>query len=1122
MNNKTIKQIIATFMMVACLFTNTVVTTKAATTVYDVATSNETSASNSEDGILKVNIDDKGELTYQEPVSIATTDEVVPDENKVFSWNNATVYFLLTDRFSNGDTTNDHSYGRGMQADGKTPQVGATTSNPGTFHGGDLKGLTAKVNEGYFNNLGVNAIWITAPYEQIHGYTSGHVLGDNGQAGTGGGFPYFAYHGYWTLDYSNIDANMGTEKDFETFVDTAHSKGIRVVMDIVLNHVGYATMKDLSEYGMGSALKTGWETYYYGDAKDRSGGDPEANWYNLSDPSWSKWWGPSFVRVLLAYSGYNAVGKSAGLTSTLCGLPDIYTESVTEIAIPPLLVTKWTKEGRLTKESAELDSFFASSKLAKTPRNYVIKWLTDWVREYGVDGFRCDTAAHVEKAGWGALKAESVKALKEWRTNNPTKPGAKWTDDFWMTGEAWGHGVSKDDYYTTGGFDSMINFGFKGVSVASAKSVYGGLSAVNAPNSGFNALSYLSSHDDGLYGRTNLIDGGTCLLLAPGGVQIFYGDESCRPFQWKDMFTGNDYKDQPLRSDMNWSDLSTAGSVAAKNLEHWQKVGQFRNNHLSVGAGQNIDLATSPYTFGRTYAKNGVTDRVVCAMGATAGATTDIAVAGVFSDGAKVRDFYTGEMYTVATGKVSVKVGANGVVLLEKGDKSPDVGVSPISQTYYTDSLELELSVSNDADAKYSINDGAEVSFKNGDKITIGEGEDFGTSTKITVSASNADGTAGPSSYTYLKDDPTNKMVKVHFKKTGWTAPNIYVYTGDGDTAKKLAGAWPGTPMKDDGNGWYSFTYIGESTAKVIFNAAGKGQDPTGTAPGYDVTGEMNYEEGKWSSVAVSTATPTVKALSISSLKSSLVSPQLKGKSIEFTTAVVNATGTALYEYSVDGKIVCASSKEATYTWTPTAKGTYTVSVSVQDDNKKPVTKSITYTITDVVAPDTGTPDTGTKTPDAGTKTPDSGTAKDPLTEASITSDFTTVKLGSKVKLTAKATGGQGTLKYQFNTVNQGQWVKLGSLSEDAIYNWTPTKAGTYSFYVSVIDLSNDAIKNSGSITITVTASDSVAPGTDEPIMPKIEDPVDTLDSFSILKVIIIMTFAAGIMLVGAKNREIK
>lgn len=212
-----------------------------------------------------------------------TVNAATSETTDKFTWDNVTAYFVLTDRFLNADTSNDHSYGRGLQADGKTPVEGLDTyTNPGTFHGGDLKGLTQKVEEGYFNDLGVNAIWITAPYEQVHGYTSGNVKSNNANQYPDPdkqGFPYYSYHGYWTLDYTNIDENMGTAEDFEKFVDSCHERGIRVIMDVVMNHVGYTTMQDAVDYGFSDALKGDWQTYYYGNSTYLMGGDPESSNY---------------------------------------------------------------------------------------------------------------------------------------------------------------------------------------------------------------------------------------------------------------------------------------------------------------------------------------------------------------------------------------------------------------------------------------------------------------------------------------------------------------------------------------------------------------------------------------------------------------------------------------------------------------------------------------------------------------------------------------------------------------------------------------------------------------------------------------------------------------------------
>jgi hypothetical protein len=90
-------------------------------------------------------------------------------ENKSFSWDNLSLYFVMTDRFYDGNEKNNSSYNR--------VSVDANGSTVGTFHGGDIKGLTKKLKEGYFDDLGINALWITSPVEQIHGFISGDSKG---------------------------------------------------------------------------------------------------------------------------------------------------------------------------------------------------------------------------------------------------------------------------------------------------------------------------------------------------------------------------------------------------------------------------------------------------------------------------------------------------------------------------------------------------------------------------------------------------------------------------------------------------------------------------------------------------------------------------------------------------------------------------------------------------------------------------------------------------------------------------------------------------------------------------------------------------------------------------------
>lgn len=930
-----------------------------------------------EENILKLEMDETGYLT-----PTAESQEMLSDlENQKFSWDNATVYFVLTDRFLNGDSSNDHSYGRGLNQAGTAAQTGLNyKENPGTFHGGDIKGLTSKVEDGYFTDLGVNAIWITAPYEQIHGYTSGNVDGDNARESNGKGFPYYSYHGYWTLDYTNMDANVGTAEEFEKFVDSCHERGIRVVMDIVLNHTGYITIKDCLDLGMNDALNSGAVDYYYGDVTALTGGAQEADsWYNLNSDDWAnKWWGTKFVRVASDYKGYSNVGKSAGLTSTLCGLPDIYTESTTEVALPGHLKTLWTEQGRYDKEMEELNDFFSKQNLAKTPRNYVIKWLTDWVREYGIDGFRCDTAGHVDVNDWKVLKDQAVIALEEWRQNNPDKPGADWTDEFWVTGEAWGHGVNKDAYFTTSGFDSMINFNFpKDGNLASLESTYSSYATSINSDEDFNVLSYLTSHDDnagkGVFGSSNNKNMGTSLLLAPGGVQIYYGNELNRGLGWTDFFTGSDYKDQCYRTDMNWDNYD------AGTLEHWQKVGQFRNKHLSVGAGQHQKLDGDVYTFSRTYnLEEEDEDKVVVALPGSAG-TYNVNVGDIFEEGETITDYYSGKTYVVSGGSVSATCDNNGVILLEgSGIVKPSVNAKAKNGNgYKTDTLSITLKANRVTNTYYSINGGSKKVYNANDVITIGGDTAYEEETTIELTGvSEEDGSTITKSVTYQRSaEPiVTDGIRVEASKTDFpTAPNIFVYTAD-DAETALNGAWPGAVMEDDGDCWVYTNDEIEGSVRVILslgatsNTGGTWRSTADKVPGLLVTGGAAYtkdstdlkeirvgEPGRVNINYVDTNGKVLKSIyRVGAVGKAYTTYPSEIEGYTLTETPANATGTfeaestVTYVYKADGdtppvdKAFDVAITETAFIYDGTAKE---LKVSVKDGSKT-LTEGTDYEVT--------------------------------------------------------------------------------------------------------------------------------------------------------------------------------
>ena len=564
-----------------------------------------------------------------------------------FTWNNALIYFVVTDRFANGNTSNDNSYGR------KNPD--ASGHPTATFHGGDIKGLTKNLD--YIKSLGMNAIWLTAAYEQSHGWTGG---------GKNGNFQHYAYHGYYALDFTSLDANMGTVDEFREFVTEAHKRGIRVVMDVVMNHSGYATLKDMCDFGFGvrSDGKNACEEWTPGSGESYHN-KPISE---AADSRWDSWWGANWLR----FGAYGGCG-SDDLTTCSSFLPDFKNEpNGSSVNLPTFLVNKWQ-----TADAAhDIPAAKAYREGNMSVADFEAHWLASWVEEFGIDGFRCDTAKHVEKATWGKLKKYSNEALAKWRANHASgdDPAASWTDDFWMTGEHWNFGTDPSDgsgYGSTGGFNSMINFSL-GCSTpdASTWSSYAGKFNNGTSAPALNALSYVSSHDTQLCRPDDMKALGTGLVLLPGGVQVYYGDETARPND--NGGSGND-AEHGTRSDMNFpSDISNQAEWAAnvdsistsfssnETLAHWQKVGQFRFRNPAVGAGKQTETGDGSLCRKYDNSSENISNAVVIHVGSA----SSVNVGDCFEDGTEVMDGYSGATGTVSGGSVSLS-GTGSLILLE-------------------------------------------------------------------------------------------------------------------------------------------------------------------------------------------------------------------------------------------------------------------------------------------------------------------------------------------------------------------------------------------------------------------------------------------------------------------------
>lgn len=544
------------------------------------------------------------EVNTNDNQTVVVAEDVVPEVvDRPFVWEGANLYFLLTDRFNNGDKTNDVNFDR-------TKETGKLRG----FEGGDIKGITQKVKEGYFSDLGINAIWMTPIVEQIHGGT------DEGTGVT------YAFHGYWAKDWTKIDPNFGTAEDLHELVKEAHNRGIRIVLDAVINHTGPVTEKD---------------------------------------PVWPEDW----VRTdkQCTYDNY----ENTVSCTLVANLPDIRTESNDNVDLPPQLVEKWKAEGRYEQEVAELDAFFKRTGYPRAPRFYIIKWLTDYITEFGVDGYRADTVKHTEAYVWQEFKTECDYTFAEFKKNHPDK--VLDDNEFYLVGEVYNYNVSsgrffdfgdkKENYFEPASFHSLINFGFK---YNSKDMVYEDLfkyysDLLKGDLKGYGTLNYLSSHDDGSpfdANRVKPFETANKLLLSPGTSQVYYGDESARR-----LVVNGTEGDAKLRSFMNWDSIAKQPRTK-EVLTHWQKLGQFRANHPALGAGVHQMITQEPYVFYRSFSKGNYIDLVVVGLNLEKGKKA-MNVSRVFEDGTQLYDAYSNQDVSVHNGEVTLDSPYD-IVLLEK------------------------------------------------------------------------------------------------------------------------------------------------------------------------------------------------------------------------------------------------------------------------------------------------------------------------------------------------------------------------------------------------------------------------------------------------------------------------
>ncbi|WP_371671956.1 pullulanase-type alpha-1,6-glucosidase [Streptomyces sp. NBC_00289] len=404
-------------------------------------------------------------------------------------------YFVMPDRFANGDTANDKG---GLT--GSRLSTGYAPTDKGFYQGGDLKGLTGKLD--YIKGMGTTAIWM-API-----FRNQPVQGTGSDASAG-------YHGYWITDFTQVDPHFGTNKDLENLISKAHAKGMKVFFDVITNHT--ADVVDYREKSYGY-LSKGAFPYLTKDGKPFDDAD-----YADGTKGFPSVDADSFPRTPTVPAAKENAKVPSWLNDT----------------------TMYTNRGDSTYagESTTYGDFSGLDDLW-TERPEVVSGMEKiyqrWVRDFGIDGFRIDTVKHVNMEFWTQwATALDAYAAKQGRRN------------FFMFGEVYSADPSiTSPYVTQGRLDATLDFPFQdaarsyasqGGSARKLASVFGDdYKYTTDKANAYEQVTFLGNHDMGRIGYFLNQDNpkatdaellakdrlaNEVMFLSRGNPVVYYGDE---------------------------------------------------------------------------------------------------------------------------------------------------------------------------------------------------------------------------------------------------------------------------------------------------------------------------------------------------------------------------------------------------------------------------------------------------------------------------------------------------------------------------------------------------------------------------------------------------------------------
>lgn len=461
------------------------------------------------------------------------------------------VYFVLPDRFANGDPKNDRG---GLK--GGPLQTGHDPAARGFYHGGDLKGLTARLD--YIQGLGATALWL-API-----FKNKPVQGGKGQESAG-------YHGYWVTDFTTVDPHFGTDADFRALVDAAHARGMKVYMDIIANHT--ADVIQYRESPTSAAPYRGRADYPWSRRGGIAGAPINPGFAGDQDASaanWAKLTDPAFAYTPVVPRGEEKVKVPAWLNDP------VYYHNRGD--------TDWKGE------SAQYGDFVGLDDLATEDPRVVAGFIDiykGWIDRFGIDGYRIDTARHVNPAFWQAF----IPAIR-------AHAAARGIPNFHIFGE-----VATSDYdpallaswTRNAGFPAVLDFAFMRAAVDAASGKTGSeMLARMIEDDGLyeggkaaamQLPTFLGNHDAGRFGwflrqakpgmdaqeeLARAILGHAMLLTLRGVPTLYYGDE--QGFAG----TGND---QQSRQDLFASQVAEYNADRLIGTRATTATDNFRTDH---------------------------------------------------------------------------------------------------------------------------------------------------------------------------------------------------------------------------------------------------------------------------------------------------------------------------------------------------------------------------------------------------------------------------------------------------------------------------------------------------------------------------------------------------------------